>query len=64
MLASSGLIVPPCGVPASVGAKTPSSNTPALPPAFDGVFHGGVGVQFVQQGFLVDVIEASFQVGI
>jgi len=28
------------------------------------MFHGGVGVQFVQEGLLVDVVEAGFQIGI
>ncbi len=30
MLARSGLMTPPCGVPASVSSNTPLSNTPAL----------------------------------
>jgi hypothetical protein len=28
------------------------------------VFHGGVGMEFFQQGFLVDVVETGFQIGI
>ena len=64
MFASNGLIVPPCGVPVSVGANTPFSNTPALPPAFDRLLHGRRGMQFVQKGFLVDVVETRLQIGI
>ena len=46
------------------GRKYPIFQHSCFEPAFDSVLHRCGGMQFVQKGFLVDVIEASLQIGV
>src|SRR6516162_7008991 len=59
---SQGEITPPCGGPTSVGEKVHASMTPALPPAFESLSQGRVGMQLFQYCFLLEVVEGTLNI--
>ena len=63
MFASSGLITPPCGVPASVGVKDSPINVTGPQPQPDQL-PSGSRPNGVEQVFVIDVVERSFDVGV
>ena len=67
MLASSGEIGEPCGVPVSVSETTPPSNTPArsqLRSSFNICRSDTRRSTWRHQGVVVDLVEARLDVGV
>ena len=57
ILAIGGEMTPPCGVPA--GEELPAVEHPGLEPRPDGAAQRREGTEFVQQGRVVDALEAG-----